>query len=69
MADQPLTVIFKSGRAPVKMQNYMMTPKLLTDLDSQHYEQIPLDQIDFAATQRVNSTAGVGFQIPGATRD
>ena len=67
--EQPLTVIFKSGRAPVKMQNYMMTAKLLTNLDSQHYEQIPLDQIDFAATQRVNNGAGVGFQIPGATRD
>jgi hypothetical protein len=67
--EQPLTVIFKSGRAPVKMQNYMMTAKFLTDLDSQHYEQIPLDQIDVAATERANSAAGVGFQIPGASRD
>lgn len=64
--EQPLTVIFKSGRAPVKMQNYMMTTKVLTDLDSQHYEQIPLDEIDVAATQRANSAAGVGFQVPGA---
>jgi hypothetical protein len=67
MGEQPLTVIFKTGRAPVKMQNYMMTAKVLTDLDSQHYEQIPLDQIDFAATQRVNGSTGVGFQIPGAS--
>jgi hypothetical protein len=67
--EQPLTLIFKSGRAPVKVQNYMMTAKLLTDLDSQHNEQIPLDQIDVAATQRVNSAAGVDFQIPSASRD
>lgn len=67
--EQFLTVIFKSGRAPVKVQNYMMTARVLTDLDSQHYEQIPLEQIDLAATQRINSAAGMEFQIPGALRD
>jgi hypothetical protein len=66
---QPLTVIFKGGRDPVKVQNYMLTAKALTDLDSQRYEQIPLDEIDLAATQRVNSTAGVEFEIPSASRD
>jgi hypothetical protein len=67
--EQPLTVFFKSGRAPVKIQNYIMTGKLLTDLDARHYEQIPVDQIDVAETQRVNSAAGVEFQVPGASRD
>ena len=67
--EQSLTVIFKSDRDPVKVRNYMMTAKVLTDLDSQHYEQIPMDQIDLAATQRVNSTVGVEFQIPSASRD
>lgn len=66
LAEQPLTVIFKSNRAPVKVQNYMMTEKVFTDLDAQHYEQIPLDEIDVAATQRVNRAAGVEFQVPGA---
>ncbi|HUB28373.1 MAG TPA: hypothetical protein VL967_01705 [Terracidiphilus sp.] len=69
LASQPLTVIFKGGRAPEKVQNYMMTARVLTDLDSQHYERIPLDQIDLAATQRANSAAGVEFQVPGAARD
>jgi hypothetical protein len=67
--EQPLTVIFRDGRPPVKMQNYMMTSKVLIDLDSQHYQQIPLDQVDEAATQRANSAEGVDFQIPGASRD
>jgi hypothetical protein len=67
--EQPLTVIFKSGRDPVKMQNYMMTAKVLTDLDSRHYEQIPIDQIDIAATQWANSAVGVKFEIPGSSRD
>jgi len=66
---QKLTVIFKSDRAPVKMQNYMMTTRVLTDLDAQHYEQIPIDQIDVAATERVNKADGVGFAIPGASRN
>ncbi len=69
LPQQPLTVIFKTGRTPAKINNYMMTAKLLIDLDAQHYEQIPLDQIDLAATERVNSAAGVVFQIPGASRD
>jgi hypothetical protein len=64
-----LTVIFKSGRAPLKIQNYMMTAKALTDLDSRHYEQIPLNQIDVAATRRVNTSAGIDFQVPDASRD
>ena len=69
LPNQPLTVIFKDGRAPVRMQNYMMTPTVLTDLDAQHYEQIPLDQVDEAATRQVNSAAGVYFRVPGAARD
>jgi len=64
--EQFLTVIFKSGRAPIEVQNYLMTAKVLTDLDSEHYEQIPLDQIDLAATKRFNTFAGVDFQVPGA---
>jgi hypothetical protein len=67
--EQPLTVIFKSGRDPVKMQNYMMTAKVLTDLDSRHYEQIPIDQIDVVATQWANSAVGVRFEIPSASRN
>lgn len=67
--EQSLTVIFKGGRAPATMQNYMMTTTVLTDLDSHHYEQIPLDQIDVAATQRANRANGVDFQIPSASRN
>jgi hypothetical protein len=66
---QPLTVIFKSGRSPIEIQNYMMTAKVLTDLDSEHYEQIPLNEINLAATQNFNKVAGVDFQVPIASRD
>jgi hypothetical protein len=68
-SEQLLTVIFKSGRAPIKVQNYLMTARVFTDLDRQHYEQISLDLIDLAATQRFNNAVGVDFQVPGAARD
>lgn len=66
---EPLTVMFKDGRAPVQMQNYLVTAKVLTDLDARRYQQIPLDEIDVAATQRANSAAGVAFAVPGASHD
>jgi hypothetical protein len=69
LPNQPLTVIFKSGRDPIRIENYMMTAKVLTDLDARHYEQIPLDQVDRVATQWANSAVGVDFQIPGAARE
>jgi hypothetical protein len=65
---QPLTVFFKSGRDPMKIQNYLITTKVLTDLDSEHYEQIPLDEINLAATQNFNRVAGVDFQVPLSVR-
>jgi hypothetical protein len=67
--ERSLTVIFNNGRAPIQVENYMLTTKVLTDLDSEHYEQIPLDQIDLAATKRFNNFAGVDFQVPVASRD
>ena len=66
---QPLTLIFKNGRAPEMIQNYMMSSRTLTDLDRQHYEQIPLDQIDVAATEQANHMRGVDFQIPSTSRE
>ncbi len=68
-SEQPLTVIFRSGRAPIKVRNYLMTSSVLTDLDSDHYEQIPLSQIDLAATESINQAAGLDFQVPGPARD
>lgn len=65
----PLTVIFKGGRAPEKMQNYMLTATALTDLDADHYERISLNQIDLAATARANRASGLEFRVPGASRD
>jgi hypothetical protein len=66
--DQPLKVIFKDNRAPVMMQNYMINSSALTDLDRDHYEKIPLDEIDVAATEQANRSRGIDFQVPGTSR-
>jgi hypothetical protein len=66
---EPLTVIFKNGRAPVQIQNYIMNAKSLTNLDQRRYEQIPLDQIDIAATEQINRARGIEFRVPDSTRD
>lgn len=68
-AEEPITVIFKDGRQPEKMQNYMMSSSALTDLDRQHYQQIPLDQIDIAATEQANRAHGVLFQVPSVSHE
>lgn len=57
------TLIFKDGRPPEQIHNYIMTAGTLTVLDA-HYQQIPLTQVDLAATQAVNRAAGVNFTPP-----
>jgi hypothetical protein len=67
--EESLTVIFKDGRAPETVQNYMISSNALTVLDRDHHEQIPLDQIDVAATQKANRARGMSFQVPAPAGD
>jgi len=60
----PLTVIFKDGQR-LQIHNYLLTPTTLTVLDD-NYRQIPLDQIDLAATRQTNLTNGLDFRVPHA---
>jgi hypothetical protein len=64
---QPVTVIFKDGRPPEQIHNYLLTPSTLTVLDG-HTQQIPVDQIDMAATTAANRNEGIDFQLPPAAR-
>jgi hypothetical protein len=64
LADEDaVTLIFKDGRPPEQIRNYAMTRTTLYVRD-QHHRDIPLDQLDFEATQKVNHDAGVDFQLP-----
>jgi hypothetical protein len=68
-SEQAITLIFKDGRAPENIHNYLMNSRTLTDLDQQHYEQIPLNQIDIAATAQANRSRGLNFEIPVAIHE
>lgn len=68
-AGPPLTVIFKGDRTPLKMQNFMVNSAFLTDLDREHFEKIPLDEVDIAATQQTNRRHGIDFRVPIPSSD
>jgi hypothetical protein len=65
--EDPVTLIFRDGRPPEQIRNYAMTRTTLYVRD-QHHRDIPLDQLDFDATQKVNHDAGVDFQLPKISR-
>lgn len=56
------TVVLNDGRS-VQIQNYALTPTTLYVLDAQRRD-IPLGEIDIAATQKANRAVGIDFQVP-----
>jgi len=65
-AEEAVTVVFKDGRPPQQIRNYILTRDTLYLND--HHPDIPVDQIDLAATVKVNREAGVDFHLPGDSR-
>jgi hypothetical protein len=65
--EDAVTLIFKDGRSPEQIHNYALTPTMLYVRDQRHRD-IPLDQLDLDATQKVNHDAGVDFQLPKISR-
>jgi len=63
---EAVTLIFKDGRPPEQIRNYILTKDTLY-VDGRH-PAIPVDQIDVAATAKVNHDAGVDFHLPGPSR-
>lgn len=66
-AGETVTLVFRDGRPNEQIHNYLLTPNTLSVLD-QHRQEIPVDQIDVAATARVNREAGVDFAVPAVSR-
>ena len=62
-----VTLIFKDGRPPEQIRNYMLTSTKLTVLD-EHYREIPLEQINISATAAANQSAGIDFHVPNGSR-
>ena len=55
--------MFKDGRPPEKIQNYLLTRTTLY-VQGARLRQIAVADIDLAATQKVNRDAGIDFQLP-----
>jgi hypothetical protein len=65
LSEEAVTLIFKDGRPPEQIHNYVLTRTTLFVGDQQR-RAIPTDQLDLAATANVNREAGVDFQLPEA---
>jgi hypothetical protein len=64
-SEDAVTVVFKDGRPSEEIHNYALTRTTLYVMDD-HHRDIPVNEIDLDATQRVNREAGVEFQLPVA---
>lgn len=62
-----VTLIFKDGRQPEQIHNYMITSGTLYILD-QRRQEIPIKDLNLTATVSANREAGVDFQLPQDTR-
>jgi hypothetical protein len=65
--EEAVTLIFKDGRPPEHIHNYLLTRTTLF-VGDQGRRAIPTDQLDLVATAKVNQDAGVDFQLPNSTR-
>jgi hypothetical protein len=66
-SEDAVTVLFKDGRPPEEIHNYALTRTTLYVMD-EHHRDIPVDEIDLDATEKLNREAGVDFKLPVALR-
>jgi len=64
---ETVTLVFKDGRPREQIHNYILSRTMLSVLD-EHHRDIPVDQLDLAATRAANRAAGVEFSLPGSSR-
>lgn len=64
---EAVTLVFKDGRPAEHVHNYILTRTTLSILD-EHHRDIPVDELDLAATQKANRDSGVDFHLPDGSR-
>ncbi len=64
-SEEAVTLIFKDGRPPEQIHNYLLTRTTLF-VGDQGRHAIPTDQLDLVATAKANHDAGVDFQLPNS---
>jgi hypothetical protein len=63
--EDAVTLVFKDGRPNQQIHNYMLTRTTLYVQDERRRE-IPVSELDLAATEQANKDAGVMFRLPDA---
>lgn len=67
-ANQPtITLVYKDHRPNEQIHNYLLNGTTLSVWD-QHPRDIPVDQLDLAATEQLNRDADVDFHLPASPR-
>jgi hypothetical protein len=61
--EDAVTLVFKDGRPAEHIHNYAMTRTTLYVQDP-HHREIPMEELDLAATEKANREAGVSFEAP-----
>ena len=64
-SEAAVTLIFKNGSTE-QIHNYMLTRSTLY-VQGQRLREIPVDELDLAATQKVNKQDGIDFQLPATS--
>ena len=62
-----VTLVFKDGRPSEQIHNYILTRTTVYVTDA-HHREIPVADLDLAATEKTNHEAGVTFKLPQAVR-
>ncbi len=65
--ENAVTLVFKDGRPTEEIHNYLLTRTTLY-VQGARLREIPVADLDLAATQKVNREAGVDFRLPGSGR-
>ena len=65
--ESAVTLVFKDGRPPEQIRNYILSRDKISVWD-QHPREIPISQLDLVATEKLNREAGVDFQLPDTPR-
>jgi hypothetical protein len=63
-----IILIYRDGRPPEEIQNYLATRSTLTILDGGRRREVPLSDLDIPATMSANRQTGVDFQLPTGAR-
>ena len=63
-----VTLIYKDGRPPEQIQNYLATRSTLTILDNGRRREVALSDLDLPATVKANRQTGVDFELPTTAR-